>query len=172
MALGASVCWDISHVKWQRYFLSDKFHWGCNIKYQEQYFSGVGAQHQNVRAERIIKTTMYTARIFIVHYYLHQIDHGADKISLWYFAVNHYVWFHNRLPNYCSVITWLVLLTRNKAYHCDLSWSHVLVCLVFVLHPKLQNHKNIPTWNHCSLFRKVPWSFITALWINCKFPQS
>ena len=64
-------------------FLSDQFHLECNNKHQEQYFSGVVAQHQNAKEEISIKTIMYTARIFMVQYYLHQIDYGADKISLW-----------------------------------------------------------------------------------------
>ena len=52
---------------------------------QSQSFSGVGAQHQNSKAERAIQTIMYMARTFMVHSSLHWTDMGADDISLWLF---------------------------------------------------------------------------------------
>ena len=79
----------------------------------------------------------------MVHYSLHWTDHGVDEILLWSFAVKHDVWLHNCLPNYCSGITPLEFLTRNKADHQNLSISHVWGCPVFVMDPKLQNDQKI-----------------------------
>ena len=84
---------------------------------QSQSFSGVGAQHQNSKAERAIQTIMYMACIFLVHWSLHWTDMGADDISLWPFAVKHAVWIHNRVPNYESDLTPMEILTKQKAYH-------------------------------------------------------
>ena len=106
-------------------FTSDQLCFECDNKHQEQYFSGFVAQHHNSRAERAIQTSMYMARIFMVHYSLYWIDKGANDMSLWSFAINKSVWLHNCLPNYRSVITPLELITINKADHCDLSRSNV-----------------------------------------------
>ena len=103
------------------FFASDKIRLECDTKYQEQYFSGVGAQHHNAREEISIQNIMYMSSNFMVHYSLHWTDHGADHIFLWSFVVNHAVWFHNFMPNYRSRITPLEFLTSNKADHCNLS---------------------------------------------------
>ncbi len=71
----------------------------CKEKGQSQSFSGVGAQHQNARAERAIQMIMFMARSFIVHSSLHWTDQGSDDILLWPFAVKHAVWIYNRVPN-------------------------------------------------------------------------
>ena len=84
---------------------------------QSQSFSGVGAQHQNSKAERAIQTIMYMARTFLVHSSLHWTDMGADDISLWPFAVKHAVWLYNRVPNFESGLTPRELLTKQKADH-------------------------------------------------------
>jgi transposase InsO family protein len=67
-------------------FSSEEYRAGCADKMQSQSFSGVGAQHQNSKAERAIQTIMYMARTFMVHSSLHWTDMGADDISLWPFA--------------------------------------------------------------------------------------
>ena len=51
------------------------------------------------------------------------------------------------LPNYCSGITPIELLSINKANHHNLSRSHVWGCPVFLLDPKLQNDPKIPKWD-------------------------
>ena len=45
-------------------FSSEEYRDDCADKMQSQSFSGVGAQHQNSKAERAIQTIMYMARIF------------------------------------------------------------------------------------------------------------
>ena len=52
-------------------FSAEEYRRDCDEKGQSQSFSGVGAQHQNARAERAIQTLMYMARTFMVHASLH-----------------------------------------------------------------------------------------------------
>jgi hypothetical protein len=52
-------------------FTADMFHDDCKIKHQSQSFSGVGAKHQNLIAERAIQKIMYMARTFMFHVSLH-----------------------------------------------------------------------------------------------------
>ncbi len=106
-------------------FSAEEYHQECIDKGQTQSFSGVGAQHQNARAERAIQTIMYMARCFMVHSSLHWTDQGSDDILLWPFAVKHAVWLYNRVPNRLSGLTLLELLTKSKADHCNLLCSHV-----------------------------------------------
>jgi hypothetical protein len=47
-------------------FTADMFRDECRLKHQSQSFSGVGAKHQNARAEREIQAIMYMARNFMV----------------------------------------------------------------------------------------------------------
>jgi transposase InsO family protein len=96
-------------------FSAEEFRRDCEDKRQSQSFSGVGAQHQNARAERAIQTIMYMARTFMVHASLHWTESGSDDISLWSFAVKHSVWVYNRVPNVRSGLTPLELVTRERS---------------------------------------------------------
>ena len=131
-------------------FSSEEYRDDCADKMQSQSFSGVGAQHQNSKAERAIQTIMYMARTFMVHSSLHWTDMGADDISLWPFAVKHAVWLYNRVPNLESGLTPLELITKQKADHRDILRSHVWGCPAYVLEPKLQNGQKLPKWNRRS----------------------
>ncbi len=131
-------------------FSSEEYRQDCLDKRQSQSFSGVGAQHQNSKAERAIQTIMYMARTFMVHSSLHWTDMGADDISLWPFAVKHAVWLFNRVPNRESGLTPLELITKQKADHRDILRSHVWGCPAYVLEPKLQNGQKLPKWNRRS----------------------
>ena len=108
----------------------------------------------------------------MVHSSLNWTGNRADGISLRSFAIKHAVWLHNRLPNYCSGIKRLEFLTNNKAGNNDLSRSHVWVCPVFVLEPKLQIQSKDTKVESAILLRTVTWFFRTALFINYKFPPS
>ena len=46
---------------------AEEFREDCKEKNQKQSFSGVGAQHQNAKAERAIQTIMWMARTFMLH---------------------------------------------------------------------------------------------------------
>ncbi len=71
----------------------------CDEKGQTQFFSVVGAQHQNARAERAIQTIMWMACSFILHVLMRRDERGVDDISLWGLAVKYAVWLYNRTPN-------------------------------------------------------------------------
>ncbi len=72
-------------------FPAEEFWRDCKEKQQSQSFSGVGDQHQNVRAERAIQTIMYMAQTCMVHASLHWTERGSDNLSLWSFAAKHLV---------------------------------------------------------------------------------
>ena len=76
-------------------FTAEKFRTDCREKDQTQSFSGVGAQHQNARAERAIQTIMYMARTFMIHVSLHWNECGVNNLSLWPFAACHAPWLYN-----------------------------------------------------------------------------
>ena len=128
-------------------FTAEVFREDCKEKHQKQSFSGVGAQHQNAKAERAIQTIMWMARTFMLHVSLHWTERGVDDIALWGFAVKHAAWLYNRLPNRVSGLTPIELLTKEKSDHRDLLRSHVWGCPVYVLDPTLQSGKKIPKWN-------------------------
>ena len=128
-------------------FSAEEFRRDCTEKGQTQSFSGVGAQHQNARAERAIQTIMYMARTFMVHASLHWSDRGSDDLSLWSFAVKHSVWVYNRVPNVKSGLTPLELITRERSDYRELLRYHVWGCPVYVLEAKLQNDQKLPKWN-------------------------
>ena len=145
------ACAEVKHYHGDNgIFKEEEYRQDCNEKMQSQSFSGVGAQHQNSKAERAIQTIMYMARTFLVHSSLHWTDMGADDIALWPFAVKHAVWLYNRIPNYKSGLTPLELLTKQKADHRDILRSHVWGCPAYVLEPKLQNGQKLPKWNRRS----------------------
>ena len=118
-------------------FTTAEYRHDCNKKGQTQFFSVVGAQHQNAQAERAIQTIIYMSRTFMVHASLHWSERGSDDIYLWSFAVTNSVWLYNRLPSKESGLTPLGFFTNNRSDHCDLLKCHVWGCPVFVLEPKI-----------------------------------
>ena len=149
--------WELACVEVEHYrsdngvFIAEEFREACKDKQQSQSFSGVGAKHQNARAERAIQTIMYMARTSMLHVALHWSENGVDNLALWPFAVKHAVWLYNRLPNRVTGLTPLELLTSSKADHRDLLRAHVWGCPTFVLDARLQDGKKIPKWNTRSL---------------------
>ena len=128
-------------------FSAAKFRDDCDLKRQLQTFSGVGAKHQNGRAERSIQTVMSMAHTFLIHTALHWDDQGSDAVALWPFAIRHAVWLHNLLPNSVTGLSPMELLTGTRSDHRDLLRTHVWGCPVYVLDPKLQDGQKIPKWN-------------------------
>jgi len=96
-------------------FSAEEYRRNCDEKGQSQSFSGVGAQHQNARAERAIQTIMYMAWTFIVHASLHWTERGSDDLSLWSFLVKHSVWIYNSVLNAWSGLTPLELVTKERS---------------------------------------------------------
>ena len=95
-----TACVEVKHFHGNNgIFSSEEYRLDCSKKKKQlQSFLGVGAQHQNSKAERAIQTIMYMARTYLVDSSLHWTDMGADDISLWPFAVKHAVWLYNRVP--------------------------------------------------------------------------
>ena len=79
-------------------FTAEDFREDCKEKYQKQSFSGVGAQHQNAKAERDIQTIMWMARTFMLHVSIRWTEREVDTIALWGFDVKHAAWLYNCLP--------------------------------------------------------------------------
>ena len=126
-------------------FISDHFREDCCSKRQTQTFSGVGAKHQNARAERAIQTITYWARKMMAHAAIHWPGDGADDVRLWAFAITHAAWLYNHLPN--KNLGWMSpmeILTKSRSGHCDLLRTRLWGCPTFVLHPKLQDGKKLP----------------------------
>ncbi len=145
------ACVEIKHYRSDNgVFTAEEFREECVKLNQGQSFSGVGAQHQNSRAERSIQTIMYMARTFMLHVSLHWSASHVDDLSLWPFAVKHAVWLYNRLPNRVTGLTPIERLTNTKTDHRDLLRSHVWGCPTYVLDAKLQNDQKIPKWNRRS----------------------
>lgn len=142
------ACAEVKHYHGNNgIFTAAEFRADCREQQQHQTFSGVGAKHQNGRAERAIQTIMYMARTFMIHVSLHWSERGVDDLALWPFAVRHAVWLHNRLPNQVSGLSPMEILTCTRTTHRDLLRTHVWGCPVYVLNPKLQDGKKIPKWN-------------------------
>ena len=129
-------------------FISEAFRNDCADKKQTQSFSGVGAKHQNTRAERTIQTISYWARTMMVHAAIYWPSDGADDIRLWAFAVSHAAWLYNRLPN--KNLGWrspLEIFTKQLSDHKDLLRARVWGCHAFCLEAKLQDGHKIPKFN-------------------------
>ena len=146
--------WNLAGVLAKHYhsdngiFISEAFRNDCADKKQTQSFSGVGAKHQNARAERTIQTISYWARTMMVHSAIHWPSDGADDIRLWAFAVSHAAWLYNRLPN--KNLGWrspLEIFTQQLSDHKDLLRARVWGCPAFCLEAKLQDGHKIPKFN-------------------------
>ena len=146
--------WSLAGVLAKHYhsdngvFVDDHFRSDCVSKEQTQSFSGVGAKHQNARAERTIQTISYWARMMMVHVSLHWPTDNADNIRLWAFAVTHAEWLYNHMPN--RTLGWrspMEVFTGRRADHKELLRTHVWGCPAFVLNPKLQDDKKIAKFN-------------------------
>ena len=90
------ACVEVRHLHSDNgVFTAEEFRNDCKEKGQSQSFSGVGAQHQNARAERAIQTIMWMARSFILHIAIRWSERGVNDIGLWAFAVKHAAWLYN-----------------------------------------------------------------------------
>ena len=118
--MGAAVA-EVSHYQSDNsIFVKDAYRKDYEIKGQTQSFSGVGAQHQNSRAESAIQTIMYMARTFMIHSSWHWTDNWVDDLTLWSFAVKHSVWVFNIVTNQELGISPMERLTKTKSNHRDL----------------------------------------------------
>ena len=137
-------------------FISDHFRYDCKGNKQTQYFSGVGAKHQNGKAERAIQTISYWDRNIMTHAALHWPDDNADSVWLWEFLVMHAAWMYTHLPN--KNLGWMSpveIFTKTQSDHHDRLRTRVWGFPAFVLHPNLQDKQNITKFNRKSHMGKL-----------------
>ena len=97
--------WNLARVLAKKYhsdnsvLLSGRLCSDCRQKRQSQSFSGVGAKHQNSKAERAIRTISYCARFMMAHAALHWPADSSDSVRLYAFAVTHSAWLYNHLQH-------------------------------------------------------------------------
>jgi len=147
--LTAGLCqwsWDqfVSEVKHYHgdngIFSAEEYRRDCEEKEQSQSFSGVGAQHQNARAERAIQPianlvqpdfdgnegVQLTPNITQAPEGAHQRTRGnAFSMDLQL--------FYNCVPNARSGLTPLELVTKERSDYKDILRCHVWGCPVYVL---------------------------------------
>jgi hypothetical protein len=112
---------------------------------QIQRFAGVGAHHQNSRAERSIQTVMSISRAMMIHSSIHWPD--LSDTSLWPMAVQHAVHIWNHVPNPETGLCPSDLFTRTRFEQSKLHDIHVFGCPVYVLDKSIADGKKIPRWN-------------------------
>jgi hypothetical protein len=143
--------WDqcVSEVKHNHgdngIFSAEEYRRDCEEKGRSQSFSGVGAQHQNARAERAIQT-----RLPILLQLLRELIEGlVGTHSVW-------IYNYNRVPNAWSGLTPLELVTKERSDYKDILRCHVWGCPVYVLEAKHQ-HDQLLDWLVLAI--RDHWSF-------------
>ena len=112
--------------------------------HQISKFAGVGAHHQNARAERAIRTIMTIARTMMIHAGTLWPD-MADA-SLWPMAVSHATFLHNHMPNLSTGLSPSDIFTKVRWPHRRFHDLHVWGCPVYVLDKKLADGFKLPRW--------------------------
>ena len=115
------------------------------MKDQDLDFSGVGAQHQNGRAERAICTVTSLARAMMIHAALHWFD--SHDLSLWPMAMDHAVNIWNTLPSSDGLSAEEKLTCQKVSSFDALRQLHVWGAPTYVLEAKLQDGKKVPKFD-------------------------
>jgi hypothetical protein len=130
-------------------FLRDIKNNGQKIKY-----SGVGAHHQNCKAERSIRTVSQWARAMLLHHTLHWPE--ETRLDVWPFALDQSVYLWNNMPDRRTRLAPIELFTGVKFLNYrHLQRAHVWGSPMYVLDPKLQDGKKLPKWTpraRCALY--------------------
>ena len=109
--------------------------------------SGVGAHHQ-VLAERIIQTIFNRSRADLLHWVLHWPQMATSRENLWPFAIDYAVYMHNHLSISNMRISPAEKFTTTVFPNYNhLTRAHTFGCLVYILDPRLQDSKKVPTWS-------------------------
>ena len=125
-------------------FTAEAFKNDCKLKKQEQTFSGVGAKHQNVGAERSVQTIFWMCRTFLLHAALRWSGHGCDDPELWPQALCYAEWLFNRTPSMSSGMSPMERLTGALSDHRELLRARVWGSPTYVLESRLQDGAKIP----------------------------
>ena len=109
-------------------------------------YSGVGAQHQNVVAERAIQTVVEQARTMLMHATIRNAD-NVDA-SLWPSALNHSCYLWNTVPKENTYAPVEILSSvLDGRYYADLRPTHVWGCPVYFLEYELASGKKLSKWS-------------------------
>jgi hypothetical protein len=107
-------------------------------------FSGVGAHHQNGKAERTIQTVVDKARSMLLHISIHWPK--AFSMELWPFTMYYAVFIYHHTPRTVDGVT--PIEHRGNSY---MNCKHLAQCKVssypvYILAAKLQDDKKISKW--------------------------
>ncbi len=126
-------------------FNAQEFVAELRAKEQEVSYSGVGAQHQNGKAERSIRTVFNLARAMLIHSALHWPE--AHDLSLWPFAVEYAIWILNNLPESDGLSPIEKFSGQKFANYDHVRRARVFGAPCYVLDPTLQDGKKLPKFN-------------------------
>jgi hypothetical protein len=127
-------------------FASAAFEEELRTREQDLRLSGVGAHHQNGRAERAIQTVVWAARSMMIHAHIMWPD--AYDAALWPMALTYAAWIYNHTPKRETGLAPMEVFTGTMMSCKYLRRCRVWGCPSFVLDPRLQDRGKIPKWNH------------------------
>jgi hypothetical protein len=126
-------------------FDAAEFKESIQIMDQSITFSGVGAHHQNGKAERTIQTVVDKGRSMMLHASMHWPE--TFSMDLWPYAMDYAVFIYNHTPRQQDGVAPIEHMS-NLYMNCKhLQCCKVFGCPVYVLDSKLQDGKKIPKWN-------------------------
>ena len=126
-------------------FTSEAWRNDCLSKEQELDLSGVGAHHQNGKAERAIRTITSLARAIMIHAALHWPE--GHNLAHWPMAMDHAVYIWNNLPS-SDGLSAEEKFTRQKFSNYDhMRRTHIWGAPTYVLDPKLQDGNKVPKFS-------------------------
>ena len=80
---------------------------------------------------------------------LHSTFHWQARASvqLWAIVVDYTIWIFNQLPQMDAIVCPNKIWSQTCVAQEDFHRAHAFRCPVYILHPKLQDGKNIPRWD-------------------------
>ena len=125
-------------------FKSQEFKDSISIRGQKITFSGVGAHHQNGKAERAIQTVVEKARAMMLHVSMHWPEYFS--MDLWPYAIDYATFIYNHTPGEDTGVAPIEHMSNVHMNCKHISRCKVFGCPVYVLQAKLQDGKKIPKW--------------------------
>jgi hypothetical protein len=116
----------------------------CTEQGQTTDYSGVGAHHQNGKAERTIRTIVNMARAMLLHALIHWPE--TTTLDLWPFAIQFAVYIWNNTPKRTHGLTPVEIFTGVRSDRHELQNLRDFGCPTYVRDPVLQDGKKIPKW--------------------------
>jgi hypothetical protein len=125
-------------------FKSAEFKESIQILNQKITFSGVGAHHQNGKAERAIQTIVEKARAMMLHVSMHWPEYF--DMDLWPYAIDYATFIYNHTPQMETGVAPIEHMANVHMNCKHIARCKVFGCPVYVLQAKLQDGKKIPKW--------------------------